>query len=137
MCNIAHWSLNCHNYILLQYVDLILKQRYWFWYINIVFLFLTIIGSCKFIYINYIFWFLYLIDICLSALHLIRQLPFSFGMCVSENCSEIDLDIIIYQGTSMFWTINYVKCEIQWNKIITCNIMNWDIYTMYTLVCCF
>lgn len=137
MCNIAHWSLNCHNYILLQYVDLILKQRNWFWYINIVFIFLTIIGSCKFIYINYIFWFLYLIDICLSALHLIQQLPFSFGMCVSENCSEIDLDIIIYQGTSMFWTINYVKCEIQWNKTITCKIMNWDIYTMYTLVCCF
>lgn len=137
MCNIAHWSLNCHNYILLQYVDLILKQRYWFWYINIVFLFLTIIGSCKFIYINYIFWFLYLIDICLSALHLIRQLPFSFGMCVSENCSEKVLNKIIDQGTSMFWTINYVKCEIQWNKTITCKIMNWDIYTMYTLVCCF
>lgn len=28
-------------------------------------------------------------------------LPFSFGMCVSENCSEIDLDIIIYQAMSM------------------------------------
>lgn len=28
-------------------------------------------------------------------------LPFTFGICVSENCSEIDLDKIIYQAMSM------------------------------------
>ena len=31
------------------------------------------------------------------------QLALSFGLCVSERCSEIDLDIVVYKGKLNFF----------------------------------
>ena len=52
------------------------------------------------------------------------QLAFSFGLCVSERCSEIDLDIMIYKGNLNFFI--YFS-EISYT-------FEWSFYIVYTVI---